>query len=75
MIKKPELTENQKASFEKSFRDIMDEAPKELQDYWDKRITWALDMPIFQKDILNKLPTRLKDKYVGLSNKIKGRNI
>jgi len=77
MINKPALTAKQKETFEQMFRNLMSEAPAELQKNWDGRINWmpVVDEPIIDQQITKKLPAKLADKFVTLLNKVKGRTI
>ncbi len=76
-MNKPPLTTKQKEAFEQMFRNLMSEAPAELQKKWDGHIGWmpVVDEPIIDQQITGKLPPRLADKYVTLLNKVKGRTI
>jgi hypothetical protein len=73
---KPRLTEEQKLISEQQIRQIISEAPKEVQDMWDGNIYWSpTDDPMFEGNIQSKLTGRLADRFNTLLNKVKDRRI
>ncbi len=75
---KPSLTEVQKLSFEKHFKELIYQSPTIVQEMWEKegQILWHDDEPfILPKGLPNKLHGKQADTFVILLNKIINRNI
>jgi len=51
----PSLTQKQKDTFEKLFKEIIDEAPPRVKDLWDGNVIWVADIPHFTNNIHSKL--------------------
>ncbi len=74
---KPNLTEEQKKSFEEKFVEIINEASPEAQKMWQDagaKVQWLLDQPILF-GIPPKLHGKLADRYVTLINNLNDRRI
>jgi hypothetical protein len=78
MIKKPELTLDQKQEFQRQFNLLIMESSEELQKLWNTNstITWDLSgFPFIPNDIHSKLKPKQADKFVILMNKLNDRRL
>lgn len=72
---KPELTLEQKLSFEAQLREIVSKNTAASQKAMGTApIIWTLDIP-FTESVYRELDRKGKDQYVALINKLKNRNI
>jgi hypothetical protein len=70
---RPELTDEQKKSFEKKFKELISKEPETLKD-WDGQFHWILGKPKLDH-IVKSFSPKSKDKYVTLLNKLINRTI
>lgn len=81
MSQKPTLTDEQKASFERQFRELISQSSEQAKELWAKEgeIIWLpppVDEPHLRpKGIEGKLHGRQADRYVTLLNQIINRTI
>jgi hypothetical protein len=71
----PPLTNAEKDRFMAEFSRIISESSEEIQESWDKEITWVHDIPHFTGNVHLKLQGKQADQYVALLNRLKGRAI
>lgn len=73
IVKRPELTEEHKERFKSAFKELLRNAPVELQKQWDGEIYWHAEQPIINID--NRIPVNLQGKYQALKREVRDRSI